>query len=97
MADHSHGIIKDHWTKTVTRSACESQGILTEEGTRADPQRMSLIFPMEETIGIGFQELKGMHSNQKKLHKRHLAFRLLWLTSLIFLKKYACMVCNAPN
>lgn len=60
VAGHSHGIIKDRWTKTVTRPAWESQGIFTEEGTRADPQRMSLIFPMEETIGRGFQELKGI-------------------------------------
>ena len=75
--------------------AWESQGIFTEVGTWADPQRMSWIFPMEETMRKVFQELKGILIRGNSLHKRHLALRLLWLTKVVFLKKYAYMICNA--
>jgi len=76
----------------MTSPAWESQGILTEEGTWADPQRMSQIFPMEETMGKGFQELKDI-----LIRGNSLSFRLLWLIRVVFLKKYAYMICNAPN
>ena len=50
---------------------------------------------MEETMRKVFQELKGILIRGNSLHKRHLALRLLWLTKVVFLKKYAYMICNA--